>query len=65
MKVSVVITTYNRRESLQRCLSSLAAQKFPADEFEVIVVVDGSTDDSAEMLSSLVSPCKLMLRYTS
>jgi glycosyltransferase involved in cell wall biosynthesis/peptidoglycan/xylan/chitin deacetylase (PgdA/CDA1 family) len=52
VKVSVVIPTYNRRSSLERCLSSLAAQSFPVMEYEVIVVADGCTDDTVELLRS-------------
>lgn len=52
MQVSVVIATYNRREILKRTLSPLLAQDFPPDAYEVIVVVDGSTDGTLEMLKS-------------
>ena len=45
--VSVIIPTYNRAESLRRTLDSLALQAYPTDRFEVIVVDDGSTDDTA------------------
>jgi glycosyltransferase involved in cell wall biosynthesis len=41
---SVVIPTYNRRESLLETLATLAQQSYPFDRFEVIVVDDGSTD---------------------
>lgn len=47
--VSVIIPTYNRRESLQRTLESLAQQTFSTDDFEVIVVDDGSTDSTAQI----------------
>ena len=43
LRVSVVLATYNRLESLIRLLSSLTRQTLPADRFEVIVVDDGST----------------------
>ena len=56
MKVSVVIPTYNRRSSLERCLSSLAAQSFPVSEYEVIVVADGCTDDTVELLRAFAPP---------
>ena len=50
MDVSVVIATYNRKELLTTCLRCLDAQDYPRDRFEVIVVDDGSTDGSAEMV---------------
>lgn len=42
---SVIIPTYNRSDKLQICLQALAAQNYPADRFEVIVVDDGSDSD--------------------
>ena len=48
--LSVIIPTYNRRESLRRCLDSLTAQVEPPP-FEVIVVDDGSEDGTAETLA--------------
>lgn len=49
MKVSVVIPVYNGASTLEACLRSLAHQSLPRDRFEVIVVDDGSTDDSARI----------------
>ncbi|WP_181008491.1 glycosyltransferase family 2 protein [Sphingomonas montanisoli] len=45
--VSVVIPTYNRRDTLVRAIESLFAQDHPVSE--VIVVDDGSTDGTAEL----------------
>src|SRR5437867_2751922 len=59
MKVSVVIPTYNRRAVLARTLPTVLAQDFPLDGYEVIVVVDGSTDDTVELLYSLKPRCAL------
>ena len=42
IKVSVVIPTYGRADSLRDCVQALAASDFPRDEFEVIIVDDGS-----------------------
>lgn len=57
--VSVIIPTYNRRDELRQTLEALAAQEFPAAEFEVIVADDGSSDDSAEVAASLDGPLRL------
>ena len=53
MEASIIIPTYNRAEKLRSCLEALSKQTQPASDFEVIVVVDGSTDDTVEMLASL------------
>jgi glycosyltransferase involved in cell wall biosynthesis len=53
MDFSVVIPTYNRCESLRRCLDSLFAQDYPKGKFEILVVDDGSTDGTKEMLGGL------------
>lgn len=47
--VSVIIPTYNRRDSLLRTLSSLTQQTYPADRFEVIVVDDGGSDGTRQI----------------
>ncbi|MBO8142148.1 MAG: glycosyltransferase family 2 protein, partial [Firmicutes bacterium] len=59
VKASVVIPAYNRRELLRRTLLSLANQTFPADQFEVVVADDGSTDGTREMVSTLDVPYPL------
>ena len=47
--ISVVIPTYNRGWILKEAVDSVLAQKYPA--YEVIVVDDGSTDDTAAILA--------------
>jgi GT2 family glycosyltransferase len=42
MKVSIVIPTHNRPAKLRSTLEKLRAQSFSADEYEVVVVDDGS-----------------------
>jgi glycosyltransferase involved in cell wall biosynthesis/peptidoglycan/xylan/chitin deacetylase (PgdA/CDA1 family) len=57
-KISVVIPTHNRRDVLLgQALPAIFQQDFPAEEYEVIVVVDGSTDGTAESLRSLQPHC--------
>jgi glycosyltransferase involved in cell wall biosynthesis/peptidoglycan/xylan/chitin deacetylase (PgdA/CDA1 family) len=54
-RFSVVIPTYQRRDVVLRSVRSLAGQEFNGS-FEVIVVVDGSTDGTAEALRTLNLP---------
>lgn len=44
--VSLIIATYNRASSLQATLAALEKQTFPANSFEVVVVDDGSSDNT-------------------
>ena len=48
-KVSVVIPVYNVGKQLEKCLDSVVAQTFP--DIEIIVVNDGSTDNSPEIIA--------------
>jgi glycosyltransferase involved in cell wall biosynthesis/peptidoglycan/xylan/chitin deacetylase (PgdA/CDA1 family) len=59
--LTVVIPTYNRARDLQRCLDALALQSASPDRFEVIVVDDGSTDETATMLGSYTAPFRLIV----
>jgi glycosyltransferase involved in cell wall biosynthesis len=65
-RVSVVVPTYNRCASLQRLLLSLANQTLQAKGFEVLVVDDGSSDRTPEVLRALTVPYSLRsLRQTN
>lgn len=48
MKVSLIIPVYNVRDYLRKCLDSVAAQTYR--DLEVVIVNDGSTDDSLEIV---------------
>lgn len=52
LRLSVVIPTYQRCQAVRRVLIALTRQVFPAEAFEVIVVLDGSTDGTAEMIGA-------------
>jgi GT2 family glycosyltransferase len=51
MRVSIVIATYNRASLLAECLEHLARQHFAPDD-EVIVVDNGSTDDTPNVIAN-------------
>lgn len=48
MKVSVIIPTYNEQDVIEDCLNSLLEQNY--EDFEIIVVDDGSTDNTLSIL---------------
>lgn len=53
MKTSIVITAYNEKEYLPKCLQSIRDQDFPKDDYEIIVADNNSTDKTAEIAKSL------------
>jgi GT2 family glycosyltransferase len=59
LRVSVIVPTRNRRDKLAACLDALARQSILPQEFEVVVVDDGSTDGTAEWLEQRTSPFRL------
>jgi peptidoglycan/xylan/chitin deacetylase (PgdA/CDA1 family)/glycosyltransferase involved in cell wall biosynthesis len=58
-ELSVIIPTHNRAAKLRTCLEALSRQTLSAADFEVIVVNDGSTDDTAAMLAQMKMPFSL------
>lgn len=53
-KVSIVMATYNRAHTLPRAIGSVLQQT--CDQWELIIVDDGSTDGTQELLSQYVDP---------
>jgi glycosyltransferase involved in cell wall biosynthesis len=60
-KCSVIVPTFNRRTLLRHTLDSLTLQDVPFETFEVIVVDDGSTDDSHKEIEQFKD--RLRIRY--
>lgn len=59
LRASVVIPTFDRKEKLVRCLDALRGQTVLPDEFEVLVVDDGSSDGTGEALATYAAPFAL------
>ncbi len=61
-RLSVVTPTYNRRDRLARVLEALRAQSVSPEIFEVVVVDDGSSDDTVAWLEAQHFPFTLQIR---
>lgn len=62
-KISVVLATYQRSETLRVTLRHLQSQTLPAEAFEVIVVDDGSSDGTGAMVAAVQAEAAFDLRY--
>jgi glycosyltransferase involved in cell wall biosynthesis len=61
MRISVITATYNRRELLSRVFESLVEQQY--DSIEWIVVDDGGSDRTGELISAFQKSAKFVIRY--
>jgi glycosyltransferase involved in cell wall biosynthesis len=52
MKFSIIIPVYNLENLILKCLSSLLDQDFSFQEYEIIIVDDGSTDNTFSVIES-------------
>jgi GT2 family glycosyltransferase len=59
-RVSVVISTFNRAGALAQTLERFEEQTLSNDEFEVVVLDDGSPDDTSRVLSALDTSYRLV-----
>ena len=51
-EVSIIIPVYNNEAYVQKCIDSVKKQSF--EEFEAIIVNDGSTDNSRSIIEALI-----------
>lgn len=57
--ISAIVPTYNRLPILKKCLAALEAQTLPANQFEVIVIDDGSSDGTEAFMRQYTAPFHL------
>ncbi len=55
MRLTVAVCTYNRADFLRQTLAGLAAQNFPRDQFEVLVIDNNSPDHTAAVVAEFAA----------
>ena len=52
-KISVIVPVFNNEETILNCLQALINQNYPKEDFEILVVNDGSTDKTAQLIKKI------------
>ena len=60
--VTVIVPARNEEKNIGNCLRSLIAQVYPAGRFEIIVVDDYSTDQTASIVKTFTHPSLKLIR---
>ncbi|MFI3163499.1 MAG: glycosyltransferase family 2 protein [Bacillota bacterium] len=60
-KISIIIPTYNDEEYIQKCLYSIVSQSYT--NIEVIVVVDGATDNTLEIAKQYIDDDRVKVYF--
>ena len=65
VKISAIVCTYNRASYLRKALSSLVNQNFPVEEYEIIVVDNGSQDGTRQVVAEFAQRSSIRYIYES
>lgn len=57
VKISAVVCTYNRAHLLPACLESLINQRIDKETYEIVVIDNNSTDNTANVVSRYMNSC--------
>jgi len=62
--VSVIVCTYNREQYIERNLDSLSRQSLSVENYEVIIIINNSTDNTVATCKSFIeSHPELQIKY--
>src|SRR5262249_58148047 len=60
--VTVLITTYNYGRFIEQAIESVLSQEYPGDRVQIVVVDDGSPDDTREVVKKYGSRIEYYLK---
>ena len=60
---SIIIPTFNRKKILEKCLNAILEQKFDLTLCEIIVIDDGSDDDTVELIRDFIYSFPTLIKY--
>lgn len=64
LRLSIILTTYNRADDLETTMEMVVNQRFDASQWECIIVDNNSTDDTRQRAEAIIAEHKeLNLRY--
>ena len=63
--ISIIIPVYNCEKTLAMCVESIARQSYPIEKIEVVIIDNGSTDNSNKVFFELQKQMKLRLGWAS
>ena len=62
MKISVIIPTYKPLDYLWECLDSISSQKFPKEDFEILIVLNGCKEPYYSDIHKYINSSKANIR---
>ena len=65
MKFSVIVPAFNEERHIAKCIQALAAQTFPKEDFEVILVDNASTDATVAIARNFLGSMNLQVLSSS
>jgi len=60
VQISIIVPTYNQELYIARCIRSLLNQSMNKDQYEIIVINDGSTDNTKNILEPFLDKIKYL-----
>lgn len=52
MKISIIVPVYNGEDTISQCLEALFNQDYPQDDYEIVVINDGSNDNTQNIVEN-------------